>query len=106
MGQRIERYNKDGLYDVVDTRKVEEEKAERIESMKSNVINILSKTDWMVIRLSERGIAIPDDTAKKRLEIIRTLDEVENNLKAINTLEEYDKFHGYHDFHQAIKALE
>jgi len=106
MGCREEFYKDGKLLKVVDTRKVEEEKTERIRSLKEGAKKALAKTDWMVVRNFEIGKAIDAEIVKKRSDMRLEIEKIESDFGSIKTLEEYDKYYGYANFKLLKKRLE
>jgi len=67
-------------------------KKQIIATLKGMCGSMLSGTDWQVIRLSERGIAIDEDVVAERAEAIAKCDEKEAEVKALETYLEALKY--------------
>jgi len=67
-------------------------KVQIIATLKGMCGSMLSGTDWQVIRLSERGIAIDEDVATERAEAIAKCDEKEAEVNALETYLEALKY--------------
>ena len=67
-------------------------KKQIIATLKGMCGSMLSSTDWQVIRLSERGIAIDEDVATERAEAIAKCDEKEAEVNALTTYLEALKY--------------
>jgi len=57
-------------------------KSQWIAQVKATAGSLLAQTDWMVIRKTERDVAIPADVATKRAAIIAEADRLETAIKA------------------------
>jgi hypothetical protein len=67
-------------------------KVQIIATLKGMCGSMLSSTDWQVIRLSERGIAIDEDVATERAEAIAKCDEKAAEVNALTTYLEALKY--------------
>jgi len=67
-------------------------KKQIIATLKGMCGSMLSSTDWQVIRLSERGIAIDEDVVAERAKAIAKCDEKEAEVKALTTYLEALKY--------------
>jgi hypothetical protein len=67
-------------------------KVQIIATLKGMCGSMLSGTDWQVIRLSERGIAIDEDVATERAEAIAKCDEKEAEVNSLTTYLEALKY--------------
>jgi hypothetical protein len=67
-------------------------KKQIIATLKGMCGSMLSGTDWQVIRLSERGIAIDEDVLAERAEAIAKCDEKEAEVNALTTYLEALKY--------------
>ena len=63
-------------------------KSQFIAQIKSQAASLLAPTDWKVIRASEGGKALDDETKEERVAIRTKSDEFEAQIKACNTVEE------------------
>ncbi len=99
-----EEYYKNGkCYKVVDTREVNQTKADLVNRLKNVVKDKLAKTDWTVIRQIERGIPLPSEIADWRQEVFNMLDEIETDLKDIPTIEEFDRYYKPSEFYKLVE---
>ena len=64
---------------------VAELKTQRIDELKSLANDKLSPTDWMVVRKSEKGTAIPSATQTERDNIRTTVATKESEINALTT---------------------
>jgi len=60
-------------------------KAELIKGLKATSGSLLSSTDWQVVRLAERGIAIDAEVASKRQSILDKCDSKEIEVNALDS---------------------
>ena len=60
-----------------------------IEKTKQDTNTILSKTDWMITRKTEKGIAIPDATTKYRDNVRTACDTIETKINNCSNLTEF-----------------
>ena len=67
---------------------IAELKASKIQAIKTEAGKLLSPTDWYVTRLAERAVAIPQEIADERLDIVTKSDTFETELTALTTVEE------------------
>lgn len=67
---------------------IAELKASKISAIKTEAGKLLSPTDWYVTRLAERAVAIPQEIADERLDIVTKSDTFEEELTALTTVEE------------------
>lgn len=63
-------------------------KTEWISNANSIANSMLAKTDWMVIRKAERGVAIPDDVVIIRAAIVNEADRLKEAITACSDLSE------------------
>ena len=63
-------------------------KSGHIEQVKRTANSILSQTDWMVIRKTERNIDIPADVATYRAAVVAKASELEATISAVTSVEE------------------
>jgi len=87
MGTRQEFYENGELVNVIDTRVLEEEKPIAVKILKDKAYEVLLKTDWYVVRLEERSVAIPAAIATERAAIIAHVDSSEAAILDANSLE-------------------
>jgi len=105
MGQRIEKYNKQGqLIDVVDTRKIEDTKIQTLVELKEKARDTMTKTDWLLTRKYERNKDIPDEIAKWRQAVVEKIEDIEKDFESITTLEQFDKYYEIGKCYDLIKA--
>ena len=72
-------------------------KASKISAIKTEAGKLLSPTDWYVTRLAERAVAIPQEIAEERLDIVTKSDTFETELTALTTVEEVLRYtHGFY----------
>ena len=62
-----------------------------IRQTKETANNMLSKTDWLVTRKSEKGTAIPDATTTFRDSVRTKCAEIETNINACKKLADFIK---------------
>ena len=62
-----------------------------IRQTKETANNMLSKTDWLVTRKSEKGTAIPDATTSFRDSVRTKCAEIETNINACSSLADFMK---------------
>jgi hypothetical protein len=67
---------------------IAELKASKIQAIKTEAGKLLSPTDWYVTRLVERAVAIPQEIADKRLDIVTKSDTFETEINALTTVEQ------------------
>ena len=67
---------------------IAELKQGKIQAIKTEAGKLLSPTDWYVTRLAERAVAIPQEIADKRLDIVTKSDTFETEINALITVEE------------------
>ena len=67
---------------------IAELKASKISAIKTEAGKLLSPTDWYVTRLAERAVAIPQEIADERLDIVTKSDTFETEINALTTVEE------------------
>ena len=60
-----------------------------IEKTKQDTNTILSKTDWMIIRKTEKGTAIPDATTKYRDSVRTACNTIETKINNCSNLKEF-----------------
>jgi hypothetical protein len=60
-----------------------------IEKTKQNTNAILSKTDWMITRKTEKGTAIPDATTKYRDSVRTACNTIETKINNCSNLKEF-----------------
>ena len=63
-------------------------KSTTIAQIKQTANSILSQTDWMVIRKTERNIEIPTDTSTYRAAVVAKAAELETAISAVTSVEE------------------
>jgi hypothetical protein len=61
-------------------------KSNFIAQVKQTAGSILAQTDWMVIRKTERDVAIPADVVSYRAEVVAKADELEAAIAAVSTV--------------------
>ena len=97
----------EGTYDVLDEEGVvietkpnydiAELKQSKIQAIKQEAGKLLSPTDWYVTRLAERAVAIPQEIADERLDIVTKSDTFETEINALTTVEEVLRYtHTYY----------
>jgi hypothetical protein len=59
-----------------------------IAQVKTTAGSILAQTDWMVIRKTERNVAIPADVVTYRAEVVAKADALETAITAVTTVEQ------------------
>lgn len=72
---------------------LQEAKDKKIIQIKKNTYNLLSYTDWYIIRKYERNIDIPESIITERSQIITNCDDKEtaiNNLETIEAVRLYE----------------
>ena len=82
-------------YDVTDrvfTQTLEEAKETKKLEVKTMANKLLSPTDWYIIRLAERQIAIPTDVEEERQLILIKSGEAEAAIDALQTIPEVLKY--------------
>lgn len=67
---------------------IAELKQGKIQAIKTEAGKLLSPTDWYVTRLAERAVAIPQEIAEERLDIVTKSDTFETEINALTTVEE------------------
>ena len=67
-------------------------KKNHIKSIKNKAGDLLSYTDWYVIRKAERDVTIPSDIVGDRLEILSRADELIAEVNALTTAEALLKY--------------
>ena len=67
---------------------ISELKEGKIQAIKQEAGKLLSPTDWYVTRLAERAVAIPQEIADERLDIVTKSDTFETEINALTTVEE------------------
>ncbi len=78
---------------------IDELKASKISAIKTEAGKLLSPTDWYVTRLAERAVAIPQEIADERLDIVTKSDTFETEINALTTVEEVLRY--THEFYPA-----
>ena len=78
----------DGEVDSVTGKPVPGLKTQYINQFKSTANNLLSATDWMIVRKIERNVDIPVDTAAKRAAIVAEANRLETAIAAVTTVEQ------------------
>lgn len=71
---------------------LEEMKASKVDSLKSIVSIELSKTDWYVTRLNEKGTAIPQDVSDARDTLRADCDAKEAEINALSSKAEVAQY--------------
>ena len=66
-------------------------KSQWIETTKQTARNMLSQTDWMVTRKTEKGTEIPTDTTTLRDSIRTKCAEIETQINACSKMEDFIK---------------
>lgn len=82
-------------YDVTDkvfTQTLEEAKETKKSEVKTMANKLLSPTDWYIIRLAERQVAIPTDVEEARQSILIKSGEAEDAIDALETIAEVLKY--------------
>jgi len=64
-------------------------KSQWISQIKQNVNNLLSQTDWMLVRKIERNVAIPAATVTYRAAVITEANRLEAAITAATTIESF-----------------
>lgn len=67
---------------------LEDLKKQKINEIKLRTNQLLSETDWVVIRAQERAIEIPADIASQRLEILNKCTLIETEIQAFLSVED------------------
>lgn len=67
---------------------IEQEKAKRIQELKTRANSLLSETDWHVIRMAERGTSISEKVAASRESIRSQVQKIETEIAGIKTVKE------------------
>ena len=67
---------------------IAELKQSKIQAIKQEAGKLLSPTDWYVTRLAERAVAIPQEIADERLDIVTKSDTFETEINALTTVEQ------------------
>ena len=77
------------VYDVVEKTldSLEDLKTDKIAQLKANANAELAKTDWAVVRHTEKNVAIPADTTTSRNAIRATVDLKETEINALTDKE-------------------
>jgi len=76
---------------------IAELKQGKIQAIKTEAGKLLSPTDWYVTRLAERDVAIPQEIADERLDIVTKSDTFETEINALTTVEEVLRYtHAYY----------
>lgn len=78
----------DGPADPVTGVKVDGLKSKWIKTFDNQTKTLLAGTDWMVVRLIERQVAIPQETADKRAAILAEFHRLETEIKAVTTVDQ------------------
>ena len=76
---------------------IDELKQGKIQAIKTEAGKLLSPTDWYVTRLAERAVAIPQEIADERLNIVTKSDTFETEINALTTVEEVLRY--THEFY-------
>ena len=63
-------------------------KSQFIAQVKQTAGSILAQTDWMIIRKTERDVAIPADVVAYRASVVAKADELESAISAVTTVEQ------------------
>lgn len=71
---------------------LEELKAEKIKQVKRHAHNLLSETDWYVIRFQETGEEIPEHILAERQQIREWSDMAEQEILTLSTIEEVKNY--------------
>ena len=71
---------------------IAELKQSKIQAIKQEAKKLLTPTDWYVWRLAERAIAIPQEIADERLNIINKSNIFEEEINALNTVEDVMRY--------------
>ena len=75
-------------YDVVDitfSESLSDLKLNKIGTLKSEIGNLLSQTDWYIIREADNGEATPQSIKDERAALRNKSDELENQINALTT---------------------
>lgn len=89
-GRRVESYDANGDKTVSDTRDLVKFRAFKIAEMKELLNKELSKTDWYVIRNTERGNDIPQSVTDERAALILACSTAEDSMNSASTVLELD----------------
>lgn len=96
--QQISNLHFDGsvfTYDVTDkvfTEDLDTYKANKIQDVKKKAGDLLKATDWVVVRLAERAVEIPQDIKDERQDILDKADAAELEIAALETIGEVLKY--------------
>lgn len=91
MGYRRETYKNGVRIETVDTRTLEEVKAEKIALVKDQAGKRLSKSDWRIVKAMDTGIPVPSEIAQERAKIRSKSDELENIINNATELIQLDR---------------
>jgi len=91
MGYRRELWKDGKLIGVHDDRNIEEEKERILDEIKKRASELLSATDWMVLRAAEGGKSVPMEVLVQRDTIRKISDEEEAVINACETLQQLDQ---------------
>lgn len=91
MRHRKEIYKDGVLVNVFDDRRLAEEKEKKIAEIKSYANKLLSESDWKVVRATESGRNLDDDTSLSRRLTRSYSDEAENCVNSCEDLESLDR---------------
>lgn len=61
-------------------------KTQFVAQVKDTAGKLLSQTDWVVIRKTERNVEIPENIALKRTQIVTEANRLENDINASTTV--------------------
>lgn len=71
---------------------MKEKKQYLINQLKQDINQLLSKTDWAIVRKFERGIDIPESVINERIKILSDCDSIEAEILALNTIEDVENY--------------
>lgn len=78
--------------DIVFSQTLEQAKDAKKSEVKTLANKLLSPTDWYIIRLAERQVAIPTDVEESRQSILIKSGEAEDAINALKTIPEVLKY--------------
>ena len=73
---------------VIKPKTLEELKEQKIEQVKRKAYNLLSETDWYIVRQQETGKEIPQDVLNERESIRNQSEVIEQEISELETKEE------------------
>ena len=73
---------------VIKPKTLEELKEQKIEQVKRKAYNLLSETDWYIVRQLETGKEIPQDVLNERERIRNKSEVIEQEISELETKEE------------------